>query len=211
MLVSAVWSIALYCQRCGKIEIHDISYFLPKHEECKLKCSCNHIQATLVRDAANDYRLRIPCGICDNVHEAGLKLNVMQKATIRKIYCEKDYFELGYIGKRQYIEEVLAFNQQEFEKSSCNEVPEKIEKQQLILEVLNKVHDMVEQGNVICPCGKEEFRADIMGDNLILECMYCDRYHVISMRNQSDLTFLNKMENINLKNASNYIRNIDLD
>ena len=25
------------------------------------------------------------------------------------------------------------------------------------------------------------------------------------------LTFLNKMENINLKNASNYIRNIDLD
>lgn len=211
VLIHAALSIALYCQRCGKIEIHDVSYFLSRNKTSMLKCSCNHIQATLVRDASNRFKLRIPCGVCENVHEHLIKLKEIKNFTICKIYCEKDYFELGYVGKRKYIEEILTFNKLAFEKTSCNEIPEKIEKQQLVLEVLNKVHDMVEQGNVICPCGKEEFRADIMGDNLILECMHCDSYHIISMRNESDLTFLNKMESINLKHASNYVRNIDLD
>ena len=103
----AALSIALYCQRCGKIEIHDISYFLSRNKVSMLKCSCSHIQATLVRDDSNRFRLRIPCGVCENVHEHLIKLKDIKKFTIRKIYCEKDYFELGYIGKRKYIEEIL--------------------------------------------------------------------------------------------------------
>lgn len=210
VLVHTGWSIALYCQRCGKIQIHDISYFAPQNKPKPLRCSCNHTQAVLARDASNRYFLQIPCGVCKAVYEKQMHLRYLQNLKFEKIYCKKDHFELGYIGKRKFIAEVLDFNQREFkELAAASDEP--IEQQQILLDVVNRVHDMAEQGNIVCPCGSEAIKAGLVGDTLFLECVRCGCYRAVAAKTEADLLRLHQLDCIELVPPQFRVKNIDLD
>lgn len=211
MIIHANWSVALYCQRCGKIEIHDVSYFTKQDSTKTLRCSCNHPQATLIRTAPNLVKLQIPCGACNSLHEAKYKAKHLLKLKIEKIYCSKDFFELGYIGKREAIEEILAFTKQEFESIMQSE--EQIEKQQIFLEIINKLHDIAEQGGIVCPCGSKAIEANISGDSdaVVLECLHCGGYCTIAAKDEDDLEKVRELDYIELTQGRILVKNIDLD
>lgn len=209
MLIHANWSVALYCQRCGKIEIHDVSYFMKQESVKTLRCSCNHPQATLIRTASNQIKLQIPCGGCNSLHEANYKAKNLLKLKLEKIYCSKDFFELGYIGKREEIEEILAFTKREFERIIHSE--EQIEKQQIFFEVINKLHDIAEQGGIVCPCESKAIEANLLGDSVILECLHCGSYCTVSAKNEDDLEKVRELEYIELAQGRILVKNIDLD
>lgn len=209
MLIHANWSVALYCQRCGKIEIHDVSYFMKQESVKTLRCSCNHPQATLTRTASKQIKLQIPCGGCNSLHEANYKTKNLLKLKLEKIYCSKDFFELGYIGKREEIEAVLAFTKREFERIIHSE--EQIEKQQIFLEVINKLHDIAEQGGIFCPCESKAIKANLLGDSVILECLHCGSYCMISAKDEDDLEKVRDLEYIELAQGRILVKNIDLD
>jgi len=209
VLIHANWSVALYCQRCGKIEIHDVSYFTKQESVKTLRCSCNHPQATLIRTASNQIKLQIPCGGCNSLHEANYKAKNLLKLKLEKIYCSKDFFELGYIGKREEIEEILAFTKREFERIIHSE--EQIEKQQIFFEVINKLHDIAEQGGIICPCESKAIEANLLGDSVILECLHCGSYCTVSAKDEDDLEKVRDLEYIELAQGRILVKNIDLD
>lgn len=209
MLIHASWSVALYCQRCGKIEIHDVSYFTKQESAKTLRCSCNHPQATLIRTASNQIKLQIPCGGCNSLHEANYKAKNLLKLKLEKIYCSKDFFELGYIGKREEIEEILAFTKREFERIIHSE--EQIEKQQIFFEVINKLHDIAEQGGIVCPCESKAIEANLLGDSVILECLHCGSYCTVSAKDEDDLEKVRELEYIELAQGRILVKNIDLD
>lgn len=211
VLVHAHWSVALYCQRCGKIHIHDISYFEKHHHKLALRCSCNHQQAILIRTASRQFKLEIPCVVCNSVHVEKFSAKQLLKMKVEKIYCGKDHFELGYIGKRKNIEEILVFNQHEFEALNPENNEEQMEKQQILLDVLNKLHDIAEQGGINCPCGSKAIHADILGNSVILECCHCGGYYILPAKNTVDLDKLNTLEYIELMQGRFLVKNIDLD
>lgn len=212
VIVNAGWSVALYCQRCGKIHIHDISYFAAKNHAVMLRCVCNHPQATLARTASSKhFRLDILCVVCNSVHQEILSPKQLLKMKVEKIYCGKDHFELGYIGKRQKIEEILAFNQHAFETMNGEETGGQIEKQRILLDVLNKLHDIAEQDGVHCPCGSDAIAGDILGNSVILECRCCGGYFILPAKNEQDLAKVNKLDQIELVQGRFLVKNIDLD
>lgn len=210
VIVDAYWSIALYCQRCGKIHIHDISYFAGRSGAVFLKCSCNHHQATLAR-TMNQFKLEIPCVVCSSSHTEFFRFKQLFRMKVEKIYCAKDHFELGYVGKRQNIEEILAFNQHEFESMIAQSGEDQMEKQRVLLDVLNKLHDIAEAGEIHCPCGSKAISADILGNSVILECCHCGGYSILPAKNEQDVARLNEIEQIELSQGRFLIKNIDLD
>lgn len=209
VIIHAGWSIALYCQRCGKIQIHDLSYFAEKENVKTLRCSCNHPQATLMRTASNYIKLQMLCSSCNHLHETKYKMKNLFKVKLEKIYCSKDFFELGYIGRREAIESILMRTKREFERIISDE--ERIEKQQLLLEIINRIHDIAEQGGIICPCGSEAIDADLSKDSLVLECLHCGSYCTISAKDEEDLEKLQETECIELTQGRVLVKNIDLD
>lgn len=211
VIVDAGWSAALYCQRCGKLHIHDVAYFSGKSDEVPLKCSCGHHQATLVRSASNYFKLEIPCVVCSFAHEAMYKSKQLLKMKVEKIYCAKDHFELGYVGKRQSIEEILAFDQHAFESLDAANNEDQIEKQRILLDVLNRIHDIAERGGIQCPCGAKEIAADILGSSVILECCHCGGYSILPAKSERDLGRLNETDQIHLTQRRFFVKNIDLD
>lgn len=188
MLVGGVvCSVAFYCRRCGKIHVHDVPYF-PGMKRFSLRCAdCSHEQAALVRQDKGRWEIHVPCVACGKEHVFSYSLVQLKRMKLEKVYCSQDRFELGYIGQRRRIEELLAFNQTEFERLHPSDGTNFIGKQQILLEAVNRVHEFVAAGEVACLCGSHDFIAQVRGDSVLLECGQCGSCAVIPAESASDL------------------------
>jgi len=211
MIMQTSFSVALYCQRCGNIHVHDVPYFTGGSDKIKFYCKFKHEQATLIRLKAHFFRLQIPCVVCNSLHEAVFSLHQLMRMKVEKIYCANDFFELGYIGKRQELKKILMFNRHGFELLEGQEHGEKIEKQQILLEAINRIHDIAEVGGILCPCGSKAIKADFLGSAVRLTCCHCGNYELLAAGSERDLEKIAKLEVIDLLQRSLQVKNMDLD
>ncbi|MBQ9364935.1 MAG: hypothetical protein IJT82_04075 [Schwartzia sp.] len=197
MLIESCTSVAFYCQRCGSIHVHDVPYFSELRVTPILCDSCGHEQGVIERlDGRID--IVIPCVTCGTVNRSTYSIKKAHHIHLEKIYCGGDRFELGYIGRHHLIDELMAFNQAEFEALHPNDGKNFIEKQRVLLEALNRVHEMAEQGDITCPCGCDALAADIRGNSIVLECRSCGSDYVLRAEKAQDLTELRSRIDISL-------------
>lgn len=111
----------------------------------------------------------IPCVVCQREQKHVYMMRQLTKVSFERIYCDHDRFELGYLGKRRRLEEFIRYNRLLSEQKGAHS----LENLQQFLEGLNQVHDLVEMGEVICPCGHREFVARMIGTSIVLTCTYC--------------------------------------
>ncbi len=194
MVIQTVCSVALYCQRCGKVHVHDVPYFAGTRR-LVLRCdSCAHEQAVLVRCRAHKIELRIACAVCDRVNTMVYSLRRLHRLQLEKIYCQKDHFELGYIGRRRRIEELLTFNQAEFAALHPGEDKDQAEKQRVLLAAMNCLHDIAAAGDLLCSCGSSDISADIRGSSIVLTCGHCGSYCLLPAEHAEDLAKLRRLD-----------------
>ncbi len=154
MVINTVSTLALYCPRCGKIHMHNISRFDLSSYVCrKLLCSCGQIQATITSISERQCLLDIPCVLCQTNHVICLDSKRLWYADMDKIYCVQENFELGFVGARQVITETINKYKVEFEKLALDmdleEYEDYIDNPQVMLETLNKIHDMAERESIL--------------------------------------------------------------
>lgn len=187
MLIREACCAAFYCQRCGQIHIHEIPYFSAARRTV-LRCrTCGHEQAVLERLSMSRIAVTLGCVVCGTSNRFVFSLKSLHGVQLEKIYCTKDHFELGYIGRRRHIEELLAFNQAEFEALHPSDGKHFIEKQRVLLAVLNRVHEMASNGQISCPCGHGEILADIRDNSIVLSCAHCGSYYVLRTKKDKDI------------------------
>lgn len=187
MLIDTVCSLALYCQHCGRIHLQDVPLFSGK-KYIALHCdSCGHTMGEITMRPRRGLTLSTACGICggENVHQ--LSWRQLRKLSFEKLYCAHDHFELGYIGRWQDIAEFIDFNAAEYDSLHPGDGDEFLERQQMLLEALNRVHDLADRGELDCSCGSTDIAAAIMGNAIILECQTCASYCVLPARTAEDL------------------------
>ena len=182
--------------------MHDISHFCVKNTAIELKCSCNHVQAQLSRAGSRQFLLSIPCVACQSTHNIVIDRKRLLRTAVDKVYCTKDNFELGYLGEHQAITETLANQKREgvslIRETDSGESDELIEKQHIVLGILNKVHDIAEQGGIYCPCGSDAVEADLLPNHILLECLKCGSYFTLAAQTEHDLQAVQTLDSIEL-------------
>ncbi|MCE5285928.1 MAG: hypothetical protein LLG02_08800 [Pelosinus sp.] len=212
MVISTLATFALYCPRCSKLELHDVSCFKLKMAESHiLRCSCGQVQAAVTSACHHQYILSIPCASCNTNHVVcldsrrflGSGADSANKLT--KIYCPVENLELGFAGKRDSIEFFMNEHRQEVErlaremyKNEYSEYDESIENPQVMLDVLNRVHDIAETGQVHCRCGSGAIEAMIMPECIELYCRSCGAQMAIPAVSEHDLETVRSLESIEL-------------
>ena len=187
MLVDTLCSVAFYCQRCGQIEITDVPLFTG-HGRQVLTCShCGAEKAAIRFAPRSGLIVETTCGVCGSLNRFTYPLRKAKALLFEKIYCESDHFELGYIGRWQDIAEFLDFNAAEYDALHPQDAYNFMERQQILLEAFNRLHDFAEEGEILCPCGGHEFTADIAEDAIHLTCTRCGSYAVIPAATAEDL------------------------
>lgn len=187
MLIRDACGLALYCQHCGSIHIHDVPYFSDERQTRLLCESCGHEKARLLRLPRGRVAVEASCVVCGMGNRFVYELRRLRHIGLEKIYCSTDHFELGYIGRRKRIEELMRFNQEEFEALHPHDGKNFIEKQRILLEALNRIHDLAKAGDIVCPCGSEELTADIQGSYIVLECENCGSFCALRAEKAGDL------------------------
>ncbi|MBR1552691.1 MAG: hypothetical protein IJ812_07470 [Schwartzia sp.] len=187
MIIRNACALALYCQHCGSIHVHDIPFFASAREAAIVCESCGHEKARLLRSPHGSIVIKAPCVVCGTENRFVYAFRRLRHIGLEKIYCATDRFELGYIGRRRRIEELMRFNQEGFEALHPHDGKNFIEKQRILLEALNRVHDMARAGDIVCPCGSEELTVDIHGSYIVLECEHCGSSCVLRAENAGDL------------------------
>jgi len=201
MVINTISTLALYCSRCGKIHMHNISRFNLKNTGRRnLLCSCGQIQATITSSGERQCLLDIPCVLCQTNHVICLDSKRLWHADIDKIYCVQEKFELGFIGERRVITETVNKYKVEFEKlaADMDEYDDYIQNPQVMLETLNKIHDMAEKGGLHCRCGSSAIGAEVLPDGIELECAQCGGQLVIPAQSEQDLTYIQALEDIEI-------------
>jgi hypothetical protein len=189
MLINTVSTLALYCSRCGKIEMHDISRFTLKSSVgSELTCGCGQRLATVSGVGHDQYLLDIPCVVCETSHIVCVDVKDFWQGRVNKIYCAAANLELGFSGERRAIEQAIAVQQREFDSMVRDMTSEEyVDNPQVMFEVLNKVHDIAERGGVYCRCGGNIIEADVQPDSIELVCVHCNGRRVIAAKTEEDL------------------------
>ncbi|MDR3589690.1 MAG: hypothetical protein P4N41_08535 [Negativicutes bacterium] len=200
MIINTISTLALYCSRCGKIQMHDVSRFDLKNAVGReLACTCSQKQAVITGTGHGQYLLDVPCIVCETNHIICVDIKDFWRGKVNKIYCPMANLELGFSGNRRAIEQTIAEHQREFD-SIAREVAhdDYIENPQIMFEVLNKIHDIAESGGVCCHCGGGLIEADVQPAFVELVCMHCDGRRVIPAKTEADLLQLHDLVTIEL-------------
>lgn len=203
MIINAVSTLALYCPRCGKIELHNVSRFAINNSACQLACSCGQSQGTISVAGRRQYLLDIPCVVCETNHLIFLDSNLFRQPKASRIYCDQANLELGFVGNPEAIAAMVNKHKQEVASlaSELEGQPDGsgIENSQILLEILNKIHDIAEQGGVYCSCGNStDVEVDVLVDAVELSCHQCEGRLLISAKDEQDLARLSAMGAIEL-------------
>lgn len=203
MVINTVATLALYCPRCGKLQMHDFSRFQMKQAaQQSLYCTCGQEQAKLTSVGSRQCLLDIPCVVCQTNHIICLDYHQLWQSGLEKIYCVQENFELGFSGSRQAIEDTIDIHLGEFKKivsdMEQNEYDEYIENPQVMFEVLNIIHDIAEKGEVYCRCGSQAIGAEVLPDGIELECAQCGGRQVIAAKSAKDLAQVEALTRIEI-------------
>lgn len=202
MVISAVSTLALYCSRCGKIELHNVSRFLINNAECQLACSCGQVQGSITSAGRHQYLLDIPCVVCETNHLIFLDSKLFRQPKASKVYCAQANLELGFVGSPEAIAETIARHKQEVASLACEmdgqSEDQGIENSQILLEILNRIHDIAEQGGVYCSCGNTDVGVDVLVDAIEISCSQCEGRLVISAKDEQDLARISALGIIEL-------------
>ena len=79
---------------------------------------------------------------------------------------------------------------------------EAMEDPQVLLEVLNMVHDLAAQGEISCACHQTQLAAEVLDGGVLLTCRSCGAKHLVPARNERDLAAAAQLREIELYSAS---------
>jgi hypothetical protein len=197
--IYATATLALYCPRCGQIHMHDINRFVLKQvTRLRLVCSCGQLQATLINGGHQQLFLDIPCVVCQTNHSVCITSKKFWRTNVEKLYCVQENLELGFIGQRRYIEQMLADQRHELESFHDEVEDAGIVDPEVMIGVLNKIHDIAEASGIHCSCGSTQIVAEVAPASLELVCRDCGARLIIPASVPTDLTQLAAVNTIKL-------------
>ncbi len=190
MLIDTACSLAFYCQRCGRIQLQDVPLFSGQKHFAMACGNCGHEMGMVTLRPRKGLLLDTDCGVCGGHNHQEFSWRQLRRLRFARLYCQHDNFELGYIGKWQNIAEFMDFNAAEYDALHPADGDCFIERQQTVLEGLNRVHDLALQGELECTCGSADIVAAVRGESIQLECRRCGSLCEVPVKTAQDLQAL---------------------
>lgn len=202
MVICTVTTLALYCSHCGKIHTHDVSRFsLKACNRAELQCNCGHVLAKISSYRGSYFLLTLYCELCRKNHILSIDYRQSGSAKLSKLYCGENNLELGFSGNRQLIEQTLERHRSEVNRALPDLTSSDNENSQVLLDILNRVHDIAENGGVVCHCGTSAIRAQVLPACIELRCQNCGACETVLARNEADLSRLESIKMIELASS----------
>jgi len=209
MIIETGALLAMRCPECGKLDYHHLSRFeFGRRKKVEIACKCGFVKLVVNTKDRRNYVVQVPCVVCESKHMRSISSRRFWSDEVNYLFCQETGLELGYLGPEEAVRE-LAEAQEESIESLANEFEGEdryFNNSEIMYEVLNRLHDIAEQGALYCQCGNLDVEVDIFPDRLELHCKECDSINIIYAETEDDLRVIKDVETIELtRNGFGYL------
>lgn len=206
MLIDTSLTIAYKCPQCGSFEFFNVSLFaLVLKKEQKLICRCNKSYMIIDEEDSRHYKLHTPCIGCGEEHIFILSMKELLYKDINVFYCPHTGMQQCFIGKDEAVRKKIDSLEQELDELiDMFGYDNYFKNTRVMLDSLNKVHDIAEQGNLYCECGNSDIEMVLLSDRIYLKCPKCSGNRVIYAATNADLKEILMKQQIILGKVASY-------
>lgn len=200
MIIATETVIAIRCSTCGKMDYHPISRFdFAGQKNIKINCSCGALKVIVGTKNNKQFWLQIPCVLCETNHLIYYKGKQLWSDEVDFFYCTDTNVELGFFGPGEKVK-IVAENYEHNLETLVDELgyDEYFYSPEIMVEVLNSLHDIADAGYLYCECGNYQIEVDIFPDRIELQCKECDSISIIYAETEEDLRIIKEVEKIEL-------------
>lgn len=174
MLIETSPTIAYKCSSCGSYAFFKMSMFeLIQKKQCSFVCHCQKTSLQIHEDEFSGYKIIIGCIGCGDEHSYILsRRGLLHNTNI--FSCPKTGMQLCVLGKDSDVREKVDSIEREMDEIIDEFGYESYFKNtQVMLDSLNKVHDIAEQQKLLCECGNNDIELLLLPDRIYLRCKKC--------------------------------------
>ncbi|HEX3030212.1 MAG TPA: hypothetical protein VHT34_13130 [Clostridia bacterium] len=189
MLIETNMTIAYKCPACGTFEFFSTSLF---NVSCKKKlylpCRCNKSGISINGTRSGECKISVPCICCGSCHDWVLTKRELLQKGINVLYCPEIGMQICFIGNDVDVRNKIDNLEKELDDLiSMLGYDNYFKNTQVMIESLNKVHDIAEQGNLICECGNSDVELILFSDMIQLKCKKCPGSKMVPAGTNGDL------------------------
>lgn len=197
MIIELLTTLSLRCPVCGKLEIHPIHIFDFSGRQSKdIFCECGYKKVRISTKDFKRFSMKFNCIICEVEHTLLISAEEFWGQYLSIVRCPDTDLKLGYLGPDLLVQNEIRDQQDlddmlkdsDFEDYFCD--PE------VMLGVLDILHDIAEAGGLFCQCGNHKIDIDMYPDKVELNCRECHGLITINARTANDLAKLKEQSRI---------------
>lgn len=200
MIVATEAYVVARCPMCGKLEIHSLSIFkFGADQTVEVNCSCGTTKIIMGTRNRKQFWVQVPCVPCENKHLHYFRGKELWANQVITLKCSNSQQILCYIGPKKEIK-ALAESMKEDLDAVMVELgyDNYFHSPEIMMDVLNCLHDVAEEGFLYCECGNCQIEVDILPDRLELSCNSCGAVSTLYAATQQDLELIRRMDVIEL-------------
>jgi predicted RNA-binding Zn-ribbon protein involved in translation (DUF1610 family) len=195
MLIEKSTTFSMRCPNCGRLEVKQINIFqLSGNKKLDIYCECGTKKASISKKGSY-INIEYYCIICDDEHSILLpEDSFWSKNHLNSLSCLNTDLNLGYYGPYKLVMEELDRQQEELD-AMVNELGfNDFADPEIMLEVLDYLHDVAANTNLYCECGSHDINIDLSSDKVELICNNCGSKLSVSATNKEDIKNLKSLD-----------------
>lgn len=189
MLIDMDVTIAYKCLSCGTFDFTNINLFkLFKHGSVTAKCRCEGAKLDILEVCKNEYKLTVPCIGCGSEHSHIISREELISNNIMIYTCPITGIKQCFVGRDAMVREYI----DSFEKELDIMIDglgytSYFVNTQVMIDTLNKIHDIAEQSHLHCECGCDDIIVSMLRKGIYLKCSQCSGSKFIPAATNNDL------------------------
>ncbi|ACL70552.1 hypothetical protein [Halothermothrix orenii] len=201
MVIEHSSAFAMRCPTCGRLEVNQLNIFqLSGNKTHRIKCQCGRQKVSFKRKGRKFISIKFYCIICDREHVTVIPRDeFFTKNHLNVLVCPNTELNLGYYGSYLLLREELNRQQEEL-NSIANEMGfDDFNDPEIMLEVLDHLHDIAAEGSLFCECGSHDINIDLFSDKIQLLCNNCNSSLVVPASTREDVDLLKNKDEVIIK------------
>ena len=189
MLIDMDVTIGYKCFSCGTFDFTNINLFkLFLQGTVATICKCKGATLELKEVFRNEYKLTVPCIGCGLEHSHIISREDFISKDIKIYKCPITGIKQCFMGRDSIVRAYIDSFEKELDVMIDGlGYDSYFVNTQVMLDTLNKIHDIAEQGNLHCECGCDDIIVSMLKKGINLKCPQCSGSKFIPAASNNDL------------------------
>ena len=189
MIIDTSKTIAYKCSSCGSFEFYNISLFSLLHKkENNYYCRCRKSCITIKKEGESGFLIKTSCMGCGNEHIYFISKKDMIFKELNVFNCPETGMQQCFLGKDVPVRKKVDNLEEELDELiDMFGYDNYFKNTQVMLDSLNKIHDIAAQGCLFCECGSVNIELVLLSDRILLKCSRCNADKLIKAATNEDL------------------------